>query len=318
MKLGELIAFRNQLVNLDINQAYDHTRLDLEQFKHIVDSNHIKIGQYQEQVNHQYNLILNHITQFESIIGDLKKEISRLIEETEKPYFVESYRLYEEMIACDSPEYILQRRPELSTETEKFLISRIQFYTSWQFPAMIIRPGLEKFIDHMVSYDPLYLIDTDQALLEPVVKKFTPEYQQRLRTYTIIENSDSEMLHNIPNQQFGMCLIYNFFSQKPLEIIKGYLQEIYQKLRPGGILILTFNDCDRPAGVDLCERNFACYMTGSLMKSLTKTIGYDEIFSWNNNGPITWLELRKPGTLTSLRGGQTLAKIVHKSVANSK
>lgn len=318
MKLSELVAFRNQLSNLDIEQARDHTRLDLGQFKNLVDNNFVKVGQYQEQVNQQYNLILNQISHFGSIVDNLKNEISCLIEEAEKPYFVESYRLYEEMSLYDTPEYILQRRPDLSKETENFLISRIKFYTSWQFPAMIMRPGLEKFIEHMVSYDPLYLVDTDRDLLLPAVEKFTSEYQQRLRTYVISESCDSEMLHRIPAQQFGMCLMYNFFSYKPLEIIRGYLEEIYQKLRPGGILIFTFNDCDRPAGVDLCERNFACYMTGSLMESLTKTIGYEKIFSWNNKGPTTWLELRKPGTLTSLKGGQTLAKIVHKSVAQSK
>lgn len=318
MKLSQLVTFRNQLANLDIDQARDHTRLDLGQFKHLIDNNSVKVGQYQEQVTDQYNLILNQISQFGSIVDSLKHEISCLIEETEKPYFTESYRLYEEMTENDSPEYILQRRPELSKETENFLISRIQFYTSWQFPAMIVRPGVEKFTEHLVSYDPLYLIDTDRELLTPAVEQFTPEYQQRLRTYVISESCDSEMLHKIPVEQFGMCLIYNFFSYKPLEIIRGYLREVYQKLRPGGILILTFNDCDRSAGVDLCERNFACYMTGSLMESLTKTIGYEKVFSWHDNGPTTWLELRKPGPLTTNRGGQTLARIIHKSVAESK
>jgi SAM-dependent methyltransferase len=312
MKLSELVAFRNQLADLDIEQAHDHTRLDLGQFKHIVDNNHVKIGQYQEKIAQQYNSILNQISQFGSTVDNLRHEISCLIEETEKPYFVESYRLYEEMHKYDTPEYTLQRRPILSTETQNFLLSRIQFYTSWQFPGMIIRPGLEKFIENLVSYDPLYLIDTDRELLSPAVEKFTPEYQQRLRTYVVSESPDSEMLHKIPNQQFGMCLVYNFFAYKPLEIIRGYLKEIYQKLRPGGILIVTFNDCDRSAGVDLCERNFACYMTGSLMESLTTTIGYEKVFSWHDKGPTTWMELKKSGTLTTNRGGQTLAKIIHK------
>jgi hypothetical protein len=46
-----------------------------------------------------------------------------------------------------------------------------------------------------------------------------------------------------------------------------------------------------------------------MVQQFAATVGYDQIFSWNNSGPTTWLELRKPGTLTSLRGGQTLAKI---------
>ena len=61
MKLSELVTFRNQLRELDIHQARDHTRLDLGQFKHIVDSHQIKIGQYQHSIDTQYNEILNQI-----------------------------------------------------------------------------------------------------------------------------------------------------------------------------------------------------------------------------------------------------------------
>jgi hypothetical protein len=62
----------------------------------------------------------------------------------------------------------------------------------------------------------------------------------------------------------------------------------------------------------LAERRYACYTPGSLIKELATNIGYVQMFSWDNDGPTTWLELKKPGTLTSLRGGQTLAKIINK------
>jgi hypothetical protein len=106
--------------------------------------------------------------------------------------------------------------------------------------------------------------------------------------------------------------VYNFFEFKPFEIIRKYLTEIYQKLKPGGTLIMTFNDCDRDKAVKLAEQHYACYTPGAMIQPFAATVGYNQIFSWNNNGPTTWLELRKPGALTSLRGGQTLAKIIKK------
>jgi SAM-dependent methyltransferase len=177
---------------------------------------------------------------------------------------------------------------------------------------MIIRPGLEKFVEDMVGFDPLYLIDQDHNLLLPAFNKFPEEYQRRLRLYTVRENVDSEILDKIPNNQFGICLVYNFFEFKPFEITRAYLTEIYQKLKPGGTLIMTFNDCDRDKAVKLAEQRYACYTPGSIIKQFATTVGYDQTFSWNNNGPTTWLELKKPGTLTSLKGGQTLAKIIKK------
>jgi hypothetical protein len=75
------------------------------------------------------------------------------------------------------------------------------------------------------------------------------------------------------------------------------------------MLILTFNDGDRSAGVKLCERNFSCYVPGKLLESLSESIGYTRVFSWNDNGASTWLELKKPGALSTIRGGQTLAEV---------
>jgi hypothetical protein len=177
---------------------------------------------------------------------------------------------------------------------------------------MIIRPGVEKFIEDMVGFDPLYLIDQEHDLLMPAFNRFPEEYQRRLRMYTVKENVDSEILDKIPHSQFGFCLTYNFFEFKPFEIVRKYMTEVYQKLKPGGTFIMTFNDCDRDKAVKLVEQRYACYTPGSLVRELASTIGYTQNFSWDNDGPTTWLELRKPGTLTSLRGGQTLAKIIKK------
>ena len=47
-------------------------------------------------------------------------------------------------------------------------------------------------------------------------------------------------------------------------------------------------------------------------------VGFEETFCYHDDGPNTWIEFRKPGESTSLRGGQTLAKILPKPVAESK
>ena len=78
---------------------------------------------------------------------------------------------------------------------------------------------------------------------------------------------------------------------------------------------MTFNDCDRDKAVMLVERRYCCYTPGKLLIQLAKTLGYEVLFQWHDNGPSTWLELKRPGTLATLRGGQTLAKILPKSIA---
>lgn len=318
MKLSDLVAYKLALDKLSTRSAQREVELGLGKITHLVNTQPIQLGNFKQNLDTQYNQIQSHIDQFEIRLNELKQSIKLQIELEEKYWFQESYRLYDQEMRNDSAEHILNRRPILNDETENLLRVRIQNYVDWQHPGMIIQPGLEKFVEDMVGFDPLYLVAQQHDLLVPAFDRFPEEYQRRLRLYTVREELDSEILEKIPNGQIGLCLVYNFFEFKPFEIVRKYLTEIYQKLKPGGTLIMTFNDCDRDKAVKLAEQHYACYTPGTMVQQFAATVGYNQIFSWNNDGPTTWLELRKPGTLTSLRGGQTLAKIVHKSVAESK
>jgi hypothetical protein len=318
MKLSDLVAYKTALDKLSTRSAQREVELGLGKITHLVGTQSIQLSNFKQQLDTQYTVINQHIDQFETQLNELKQSVKLQIELEEKYWFQESYRLYDQEMRNDSIDHVLNRRPVLDNETENLLRVRIQNYVNWQHPGMIIQPGLEIFVEDMVGYDPLYLVAQHHDLLVPAINRFPEEYQRRLRLYNVKEDIDQEILEKIPNNQIGLCLVYNFFEFKPFEIIRKYLTEIYQKLKPGGTLIMTFNDCDRDKAVKLAEQHYACYTPGAMVQNFVATVGYDQIFSWNNNGPTTWLELRKPGTLTSLRGGQTLAKIVHKSVAESK
>ena len=232
--------------------------------------------------------------------------------------FQDSYQLYEVM-EQDTYEKVFARTMTLSNEAKEIYRARLLSYTSWKHAGMIIRPGNESYIQHMVSFDPLYLIDQDHDYLKPALKQFPKIYQTRLRPYIVNEYDGSEQyLARVPDGQFGICFAFNFFNFKPLEVFRRYLEELYQKLKPGGVLILTFNDCDWGKAVELVERHYCPYTPGRLIRELATTIGYEIVFDHNDRGPSTWMELKKPGELTSLRGGQTLAKIIPGRLAKSK
>ncbi|CAB4137852.1 hypothetical protein UFOVP328_106 [uncultured Caudovirales phage] len=312
MKLSELVAYKTALSKLTARTTHREIELSLGQITHLVDSQSIQLGDFKQRLGDQYSEIYQQVNQFELILDQLKQEIQSQIEVAEKMWFQESYRLYDQEMRNDSVEHILNRRPILTEDTENYLRVRIQNYVDWQHSGMIIRPGVEKFVEDMVGFDPLYLIDQEHDLMVPAVERFPEAYQRRLRLYTIRENVETEILDKVPNGQFGFCLAYNFFEFKPFEIVRKYMTEVYQKLKPGGTFIMTFNDCDRDKAVKLAEQRYACYTPGSLVRELAATIGYTQNFSWDDDGPTTWLELRKPGTLVSLRGGQSLAKVIKK------
>jgi SAM-dependent methyltransferase len=312
MKLSDLINYQMELNNMSAVSIRQQADIDLEKITYLVGHQSIQLAEHASALQLKHKEIQQTFDAFEANLIQLKAELKQLIETTEKPWFAESYRLYEQEMIHETTEYILNRRPEITPETEQFYRTRIVRYNDWQHPAMIIRPGREIYINELVALDPLYLVDESHDLLLPALSQFNEHYQQRLRTYAINERSGEDILGKLPNGQFGLVFAYNFFNFRPFEVIKTYLTEIYQKLRPGGMLVMTFNDCDRAKGVMLVEQHFCCYTPGYLVRELAQSLGYRIAFSWTDQGPSTWLELQKPGNFVSLRGGQALAKIIPK------
>jgi hypothetical protein len=313
MKFSELVNFRNHLNAMSSRPCRDAANLELDQTAYLINTQPELLGQLRKDLLVKQMAIQQSFDEFEQCLDQLKTLIKEKIEIAEKPWFQDSYTIYESLpFTHDTAEYILNRRPNITEKIENFYRSRIMKYTNWHYPAMIIRPGTESFIKDMVAYDPLYLIDEKHELLTPALSMFNEIYQRRLRTYVVNERADEAILNKLPNGQFGMCLAYNYFNYLPFEVLKRYLIEIYQKLKPGGVLAMTFNDCDRASAVKLVENKFCSYTPGYLVRELAQSLGYEIEFSWNDPGPSTWIEFKKPGALDSLKGGQALAKIVSK------
>ena len=310
MKLSQLIAYRNYLEETSALLVGRTADRDLARIIHMAQTNSVQIDQFTDQLTAQQGIIQKNFEEFEQLLNQLRQRTKELIAQQEPAWFVESYRLYESEMCHETAEYTLKRHSSISTEARIALQTRLLNYTDWQYAGMVIRPALETFIYDMVSFDPLYIIDESYELLEPTIDRFPEQYQRRLRPYVINERQTEPMMIKVPDGQFGMCLVYYLFNFRPLEVIKQYLVEIFQKLKPGGVLIMTFNDCDREKAVMLVEQHYACYTPGYLVKDLVTSLGYEILYSWNDSGPSTWLELRKPGTLTTLKGGQSFAKVV--------
>ena len=311
MKLSDLVNYRNQLNRLHIEDARTKVDLDISHIKHLINNKDFDPNNLKQQIQDKHHEIHQKFDEFIKLIEQAKREAQEEISLKEEYWLNETHRLYSQEMINDSDEHILNRRPALSEEHDNIIRARIKNFSNNLHPGMIIRPGLETFIQDMVSFDPLYLVDRSEGMLFPSTFEFPEQYRRRLRPYIVDEYDSVPVLGKLPNNQFAMCLAYNFFNFKPLQVIERYLDEIFAKLKPGGRLMMTFNDCDNEKAVRLAESYYACYTPGRMVKEIAQRIGYEIYFIWNDGSPSTWIELQKPGTLTSLRGGQALAKVVH-------
>jgi SAM-dependent methyltransferase len=311
MKLSDIVAYRNQLESMSIESIRSQAERELAAVNHVVSSNEIELNFYKTRIKKQMEAVESSFTQFSKVFDNLKTDLTGLIQKNETAYYKESTRMYQEEMSWETNEYILNRKLHIDDESNIIIRSRLRSNTDWRIPGMIIRPGLETFIEELVPLDPLYIVDENVDLIAPSMAPFNDVYRARLRPY-VINEKDQEILAKLPNGQFGVIFAYNFFNYKPIELIKQYLAEMYFKLRPGGIVMMTINDCDQSHGVSLAENKMMCYTPKSKIIAIAESAGFDLTFERTGLGDISWIELRRPGDITSRRGGQTLAKIVHK------
>jgi hypothetical protein len=309
MKLSSLIAYKNlleEMIPLDtVPLAHDK----LAPVLYTVQSNEVQFANLTEQLEADYRSILEKLDQFDQTAENIKNQIDSLIDLNEPIYYENSTELYRQMVQQDSNEYVLSRQQPITVEVKELIIARLRRYGDWHHAGMIIRPGHEDWINLLVGCDPLYLVDTNKELLDPAVLRFNDQYQRRLRTYAVDEISTNAILKLLPQEQFAFCLVYNFFNFKPMELVVRYLSELFYKLKPGGTVALTINDCNRAGAVKLAESGFKCYTPKSAIVEHCCSLGFELTTSFHIDAASTWLEFQRPGELTSLRGGQALAQV---------
>jgi len=263
-----------------------------------------------KNLERDFESIQQSVESFRQSFSNVSKSLQQLIESRDQIMYNHSMKVYQEEFSQDTIAHLLDRKLLIDPESETVMRARLKNHADWRLPGMIIRPRTEDYINDMVALDPLYLVDHDLELVRPVTEQYLPEYQRRLRMYTINDYAERPIFRNFPKGQFGVIFVYNYFNYKPLSVINDYLAEMFQLLRPGGILMFTYNNCDLWHCVSFAEKNYMCYTPGMKIWNLARDHGYIVNFEHNGLLDAKWIELKKPGDLTSIKGGQSLAKIV--------
>ena len=316
MKLQDVVAYINLLDSLSADAECKEAVRLLDSILHVVVNHPLQLNMFSKTLEQDFNNIANGVNAFSFTLDQLKKHLHEEVERQEPEYFRESKRVFDREMPYETNEYILNRRLGIDPDSNILLRSHLRNLGDWRLPGLILRPGRETFIEDMVPLDPLYLVDQHEELLQPSVESFTPEYQRRLRQYVVNDRQAGLILDKLPQNQFGLVFAYNYFNFRPLEVIRRYITELFDVMRPGGTLIMTYNNCDRAQGVGLADRGFMCYTPKKYIVQHAEDVGFEFTFNHDGLGDLSWLEFVKPGEIESIRGGQTLAKIVAKTDEN--
>jgi hypothetical protein len=311
MKISDYVNARNNLKK--ILEITEHNEIWHGYFGRVVQGivDYVFLrDRFETSIQAKSSELAKNLTEIEAEIHRAIDYCNECIQSQEAEYHRLSRDLYGATVAIETDQMIFNKPLIVDQDLLDSVFSRVASYSDWKFPAILVRPGAENFVSKLLASDPLYLLDTRKSLLQPTVDKFPPPYNNRLRLYECIE--DDSLLCQIPNNQYNLIVVWNFFNYRPADLVCKYIKLFEQKLRPGGIIAFSYNDCDYPGAARLAEKKLATYVTGSSIKAYLDELNLEVIIEETDEGNFYWIEAKKPGELFSLRGGQCLAQIVPK------
>ena len=117
------------------------------------------------------------------------------------------------------------------------------------------------------------------------------------------------MLTTLPLNQFNFVFSWNFMNYASLDTIKEYLKIVKELLRPGGVFMFSYNDGDRPAGAAMAENFFMTYVPKHMLIPMCESLGFEVVNQRTRDVSISWIEIRKPGELTTTKAHQVLGEV---------
>jgi phospholipid N-methyltransferase len=272
-------------------------------------------GELKNNLANQLIQLKSQIKQTDDLISNLIQYVDTLIEEQVKEFYKSGYLIngVEFTGETDVHNERQYRNITCTEDVKQTVISKIRNHTNSKYPALEIGPGDGQWTEYMVAGDPLYIVDIHPEFLESTKSKFPIEYQRRLRSYLLgwhgVPKDDLSML---PQNQFGFIFAWQVFDFFPFDKTKVYLEQCFNLLRPGGVMMFSYNNCEFSAAAVYTEIGFKSWMPKKLIINTCQELGFEVLDTNDSLSGFHWIQIKKPGELKTVKTGQAMGEIIHR------
>tara|TARA_R110001592_G_scaffold121909_2_gene328171 strand:- start:13028 stop:13948 length:921 start_codon:yes stop_codon:yes gene_type:complete len=220
----------------------------------------------------------------------------------------EVFVLQRDYVRFDTEETTLQLMKERADQCSKEFITEINKdigkYSEWQYAGIELNPSTGVFSKSILGCDLVYCYTGNVIDKSNVEKQYNPFFvEKRLMYYDDLEK--------LPQEQLGIAFSVNCYEYLPMDPIKDEMRKVYDILRPGGIFIFSYNDCEHEPGLDFCGNEYRTYQTRELMASMATSMGFDIVSDHDcNSHAYSWMIVKKPGERTTQKITVPLIAIV--------
>lgn len=316
MKLSELVKFRNELQK--VQTSFARSAVDALD-GHLSHINEIPMHlDYKDNVADLIKCIdsvENQLLTIENNIPAIVDKVNAEIADLTKDFYARGYMI-NGSYGSDRTDVETERTARcmpMHDETRAQVLVKARKYTDWRFPALEIGPGDGTWTEHLIAGDPLYIVDIHEEFIEATLNKFNSVYRNRIRPYLIGSHGISDTdLSVLPQGQFGFIFSWNVFDYFPLDYIKTFLEQSMKLLRPGGIMMFSYNDCDIAQCAEFVDQGFKSWMPRTLLTKTCTELGFEIIHTSSLEETVNWIEIKKPGELKTVKAHQVLGEIVRR------
>lgn len=252
---------------------------------------------------------------FDTLLNELLLDIEKEIANKSAIFLQHGYTI--NGIKALGPTYtaeedrVYRQRP-ISHDFAIMLGSRIKKFTDWRFPTVEIGPGDGFWTDNLVGSDPLYLIDIHREYLDKTLSKFLESYSKKLRPYLIGSEAKTSYtdLSCLPNNQIGFIFSWQVFDYLSFSETEQYLTNCVTKLRPGGSMIFSFNNCDHYMAASAAEKGQRSWLNEELLTQILNKLKIENFAIYSSEDNYWhWVEFDKPGKKCSIKTHQPQYKV---------
>jgi SAM-dependent methyltransferase len=312
MKLSELVQLRTHLESVYNTGSIAH-EVDLANFNLLSvrnetadDNFKIQIGKVADNIKTVHAQLEHNRSLYKTLLDNVNSQIA----EASAKFFSGNYDL--ELRVESEAVGIIRRIRTLDVDTtiREEIKARIALHSSWQYPALEIGCRDGEWTNELVASDPLYIVDYYREFIDSALSNFNPTYQTRLRTY-LLKDKDYSM-SMLPQGQFSFVFCWNLLNYRSLDTVKEYLKSVKELLRPGGVFMFSYNNGDIAQAAGYAENFFMSYIPKSMLMPLCESLGYNIVYSRDNNSSgtaLSWIEIQKPGRLSTVKAHQVMGEL---------
>ena len=317
MDLATLVEHKNSLKEIIPKLSIDETIYSKSQLIESLTSK-FDLHEYHESVDRIRSTYTDISQKNKDIIANVKEIINSIDNNISKILELKA------AITNDTAKEHVMRSQLIVNETIKTIFNnKISKLSQVKYPGLQINSKFfcidtcneNDWINYMVASDPLYLLGPNFTNLEKSLLSYPEVYQKRVRLYML---DDKRNLSVLPQGQFNLIFCWDFFNYLSIETIDCYLHQLIRLLRPGGTLLFTYNNCDLVDSAKLVDQDGASWTTPLLLEKTYSEHGFelvefDDIISDDVNfSHVSWVELKRPGRLTTSKMTQASGAIRRK------